>query len=128
MASDGRLKRGEEKKSQKGSRSQNRSKARKCASEEEQPEETRAQSIEQNVTGDLEEVRTGRGSAGLVRRGDERCWADETNGNGKGKCNGGQGEQGCKEGFGSNGMQQGMRTMKDDKEEEEHRKNVRKRG
>ena len=57
-----------------------------------------------------------------------RCWADETNGNGKGKGNGGQGEHRCKEGFGSNGMQQGMRTMKDDKEEEEHRKNVRKRG
>ena len=35
--------------------------------EEEHPEKTRAQSIEQNVTGDLEEVRTGRGSAGLVR-------------------------------------------------------------
>ena len=65
------------------------------------------------MTGDLEEVGTGRGSAGLVRRGDERCWADETSGNGKGK---------------GKGMHQGMRTMKDDKEEEEHRKDVRKRG
>ena len=92
--------------------------------EEEHPEETRAQSIEQNVTGDLEEVRTGRGSAGLVRREDERCRADETSGNVKGKGNGGQGGHGCKGGFGSNGMQQGMRTMKDDKEEEEHRQDV----
>ena len=123
MASDGRFKRGEEKKPQKGSRSQNRS-----FREEEHPEETRAQSIEQNVTGDLEEVRTGRGSAGLVRRGDERCRADETSGNVKGKGNGGKGEHEGKEGFGSNRMQQGMRTMKDDKEEEEHRQDVRKRG
>ena len=40
---------------------------------------------EPGVMGRLTEVRTGRRSAGLVRGGDERCWADETNRKGKGK-------------------------------------------
>ena len=49
------------------------------------------------------EVRTGRGSAGLVRGGDERCRTDETNRKGKGKGNGGKGEhEGKGGGFGHN--------------------------
>ena len=43
------------------------------------------------------EVRTGRGSTGLVRGGDERCRADETS-KGKGKGNGGKGEHESKGG------------------------------
>ena len=44
------------------------------------------------------EVRTGRGSAGLVRGGDGRHLADESNRTGKGKGNGGKGEHGGKGG------------------------------
>ena len=56
------------------------------------------------------EVRTGRGSAGLVRGRDERCRTDETNRKGKGKGDGGKGEHECKGGgFGHNGKQQEMR-------------------
>ena len=52
--------------------------------DEEQFEETRAESTdEQKVTDGLVEVRTGPGSAGLVRGGDERCQADETSRKGK---------------------------------------------
>ena len=59
--------------------------------EEEQSEETRVQRTdEKDVMGGLEEARTGRGSAGLVRGGDEGCQADETNGKGKGKGSGGK--------------------------------------
>ena len=58
--------------------------------EEEQPEETRARSMdEQDETSGLEEVNTGRGSGGLGRGGDERCRTDETSGQGKGKGDGG---------------------------------------
>ena len=47
------------------------------------------------------EVRTGRGSTGLVRGRDERCRADETSRKGKGKGNGGKGEhEGKGGGFG----------------------------
>ena len=47
--------------------------------EEEQSEETRAESTDEpEVTSRFVEMRTGRGSADLVRGGDERCWADET--------------------------------------------------
>ena len=46
--------------------------------EEEQLGKTRAESTDEwEVTGRLAEVRTGRGSAGLVCGGDERRWADE---------------------------------------------------
>ena len=58
--------------------------------EEEQSGETRAESTDEpEVTGRTTEVRTGRGSAGLVRGGDERRWTDETSRKGKGKGNGG---------------------------------------
>ena len=47
--------------------------------EEEETKETQAESTdEQKVMGRTTEVRTGRGSAGLVQGGDERCRADET--------------------------------------------------
>ena len=48
-------------------------------SQEEQQEGTKAESTgEPEVTGRLAEMRTGRGSSGLVRRRDEKCQADET--------------------------------------------------
>ena len=82
--------------------------------EEEQPEETRAQSIdEQELTNGRDEVRTVRGTAGLVRGGDERQ-------------SGGKREHGSKGRLGSKGTQeaqQNTRTMKgadEDEEEEEH--------
>ena len=50
---------------------------------------------------DEQDVRTGRGSAGFVRRGDERRRTDETSGTGKGKRNGGKGEHECRRGSGS---------------------------
>ena len=61
--------------------------------EEEQLEETRAEnSGEPEVTGRTTEVRTGRGSAGIVRGRDERRRADETSKKGKGNGNGGKSE------------------------------------
>ena len=89
--------------------------------DEEQFEETRAESTdEQKVTDGLAEVRTGRGSAGLVRGGDERCRADETSRKGKGKGNGGKGEHASKGAtFGGKGFQQSMKkTMKAEEEQE----------
>ena len=108
-----------------------------CLGEEEQFEETRSENAgEPEVTGRTVEVRTGRGSAGLVRGGDERHWADESSRKGKGKGNGGKGEHGGKGGVGSKGTQQvensvtdegqeNTRTMKDEREEEEYRWDVR---
>ena len=56
--------------------------------DEERFEESRAENAgEPEVVGRMTEVRTGRGSAGLVRGGDGRYWADETS-KGKGKGNG----------------------------------------
>ena len=66
--------------------------------QEEQLEETKAESTDEpEVTGRLAEMRTGRGSSGLVREGDERCRADEISRKGKGKGNGGKGEHEGKE-------------------------------
>ena len=65
----------------------------------EEQEETRAESTDEpEVTSTPVEVRTGRGSAGLVRGGDGRHLADESNRTGKGKGNGGKGEHGGKGG------------------------------
>ena len=92
--------------------------------EEEKPlEETRAESTDEpEVAGRLVEVRTGRGSAGLVRGGDERNWADESNRKGKGKGNGGKGEHGSKGGAGSKGTQQVENlTMDGDQEDKRGR-------
>ena len=80
---------------------------------EEQSGETEAQSTEkQKVISGAEELRTGRGSAGLVRGGDERCLTNETCRKGKGKGNGGKGEHGGKGGFGSKGTHQRTRLSK----------------
>ena len=85
--------------------------------DEEQFEETRTESTnEPKVTGGLEEVRTGRGSAGLVRGRDERCQADETSRKGKGKGNGGKGEHGNKGDKGGEGFQQSTKMMKGEEE------------
>ena len=89
--------------------------------DEEQFEETRAESTdEQKVTDGLAEVRTGRGSAGLVRGGDERCRADETSRKGKGKGNGGKGEHGGKgdKGNEGKGFQHSVKGLKGEEEED----------
>ena len=57
------------------------------------------------------EVRTGRGSAGLVRGGDEGCQTDETSRKGKGKGNGGKGEHEGKRGAGSKKEDSRLRTQ-----------------
>ena len=58
-----------------------------------------------SLMGRTTEVRTGRGSTGLVRGEGERCQADETSKKGKGKGNGGKGEhEGKGGGFGSKGF------------------------
>ena len=107
--------------------------------EEEQLRETQAKSLhEPEVMGRLAEVRTGRGSSGLVRGRDDRYRTDETNRKDKGKGNGGKGEHESKgRGTGSKGTQlvenlvmdedqDNMRAMKSGEEEEEDREDVRK--
>ena len=76
--------------------------------EEQQLGKTEAENAgEPEVMGRTTEVRTGRGSAGLVRGGDERCRADETSRKGKGKGNGGKGEhEGKGGGFGHKGREE----------------------
>ena len=78
---------------------------------------------------------TGRGSAGLVRGGDERCQTDETSRKGKGKGNGGKGEHDGKAvGTGSKGRQQvenlvideGQENMRAKTSEENHEEDMRK--
>ena len=78
---------------------------------------------------------TGRGSAGLVRGGDERCQTDETSRKGKGKGNGGKGEHDGKAGgAGSKGRQQvenlvmdeGQENMRAKTSEENHEEDMRK--
>ena len=94
---------------------------------EEQPEELREQSTdEQDVMSGPEEVRAGRGSAGLVRGRDERRLTDEASGKGKGKGNGGNGEHGCRGELRSKGGQQIMRmTTGEDEEKDEHEQDER---
>ena len=106
--------------------------------QEDQVKETRAESTDEpEVTDGLAEVRTGPGSAGLVRGRDERCHTDETSRKGKGKGNGRKSEHGSKGGARSKGTQQvensvtdedqgNMRAMQSEEEEEDHRKDVRK--
>ena len=69
------------------------------------------------MTGRLVEVRTGRGSAGLVRGRDERHWADESSRKSKGKGNGRKGEHGSKGGAGSKGTQQVENLAMDEDQE-----------
>ena len=55
--------------------------------------ETRVQSTdEQDVVDGVEEVRTGNGSATLIRGGEDKCPTDETSRKGKGKGNASKGE------------------------------------
>ena len=87
--------------------------------EEEPLEETRAESTdEQKATDGLAEVRTGRGSTGLVRGRDERSWADETRKD-KGKGNGGKGEHGRKGGEGNKGAMHVENSVMDEDQEAE---------
>ena len=76
--------------------------------EEQQLGKTGAENAgEPEVTVRTTEVRTDRGSAGLVRGGDKRCRADETSRKGKGKGNEGKCEhEGKGGGFGHKGKQQ----------------------
>ena len=54
--------------------------------EEEQTEKTQAESIDEHeMTSKLAEVRTGRGSVGLVQGGAERCLTNEAHRKGKAK-------------------------------------------
>ena len=80
-------------------------------------EETRAENAgEPEVTGRTTEVRTGRGSAGLVREGDEWRRADETSRKGKGTGNGGKGEHEDKGGgVGHKGKQQETREKEEER-------------
>ena len=86
---------------------------------QEQQEETRPDSTDEpEVTSKLVEVRTGRGSAGLVRGGDGRHLADESNrtGKGKGKGNEGKGEHEGKGDKGGKGFQHSTKMMKSGEE------------
>ena len=90
--------------------------------EKDQQEESRVQSTDKGEeTSGPEEVKSGRGSAGLVRGGDKRYQADETSGKGKG--NGGKGEHGEKGGLGIKGAQQ-IKKMPSDEDEEDERVRV----
>ena len=91
--------------------------------------------MSRRVTGRLVEARTGRGSAGVVRGGDERHWTDESSRKGKGKGNGGKGEHGRKGGAGSKGTrqvenlamdedQENMTAMRSDEKEKKHKEDV----
>ena len=103
-----------------------------------QTEKTRAESIDEpEMTSELAEVRTGRGSAGLVKGRDKKCLTNETCRKGKGKGDEGKGEHGCKGGAGNKGTlhvenlvvdedQENMRAMKSEEEEENHKEDVRK--
>ena len=94
--------------------------------EDEQLEETRAESTDElEVTGRLAEVRTGRGSAGLVRGRDERRWSDETSTKGRGKGNWRKGEHGSKGGVGRKGTQQVENSVMDEDQESEEREDQR---
>ena len=98
---------------------QRRQEEQGLGAEEKPLEETRAESTDEpEVAGRLVEVRTGRGSTGLVRGGDERNWADESNRKGKGKGNGGKGEHGGKGGAGSKGTQQVENLVMDGDQED----------
>ena len=79
-------------------------------------EERQAQSTdEKDVMNGLEEVRTGRARAGLVRGGDERSQANETSGKGKGK-----GEHGNNGDHAGKGFPQSVKMLKGEEEEKEY--------
>ena len=85
---------------------------------EEPLEEMRTESTDEpEVTGKFADVKTGRGSASLVRgEVDSHDKLDETRGKGKGKENGGKGEHGGKGDMGGKGIQQSAKKMKGEEE------------
>ena len=116
---------------------QNKDRTIRCASAKEEPlEEMRAESTNQpKVMSRLAEVRTGRGSVGLVHGGVEKCLTNETHRKGKGKGNGGKGEHESTGGVGSKGAQQvenlvmdedqeNMRATRNEEEEEDHKEDA----
>ena len=71
------------------------------------------------MTDRFAEVRTARGSKGLVRAGDEGCWADEISREGKRKGREGKGEHVRKGRAGSKGTHQVENMMKGEDDEKE---------
>ena len=71
-------------------RRQQEKEQRRQGEQEQHPGQEQSKQGKQVGFGDEEQSRTGRGSSGLVRGGDERCRTDETR-KGKGKGNGGKG-------------------------------------
>ena len=87
--------------------------------QEQHPGQEQSKQGKQVGFGDEEQSRTGRGSSGFVRGGDERCRADETR-KGKGKGNGGKGEdEGKGGGVGRKGTQQVENLVMDERRCEE---------
>ena len=106
--------------------------------EEEQTEKIQEESTDEHeIMSKLAEVRTRRGSVGLVQGGAERCLTNKTHGKGKGKGNEGKGEHGRKGGAGNKGTlhvensvtdedQENKRAMTSEKEEGNNKEDVRK--
>ena len=106
-------------------RRQQEKEQRRQGEQEQHPGQEQSKQGKQVGFGDEEQSRTGRGSSGLVRGGDERCRADETR-KGKGKGNGGKGEhEGKGGGVGRKGTQQ-VENLVMDEDQENHREDVRK--
>ena len=95
-------------------RRQQEKEQRRQGEQEQHPGQEQSKQGKQVGFGDEEQSRTGRGSTGLVRGGDERCRADETSRKGKGKGNGEH--EGKGGGFGHNGKQQEMRERRNGSE------------
>ena len=100
-----------------------------------QEEDKKAESTDElKMMNRSEEVRTGRGSACLVQRTDEKCLTNEICRKGKGKGNGGKGEHGRKGGEGNKGamhvenlvMDEDQENMRVTTSEENHEEDVRK--
>ena len=100
-----------------------------------QVEDNKAESTDElKMMSRSEEVRTGRGSACLVQRTDEKCLTNEICRKGKGKGNGGKGEHGRKGGEGNKGtmhvenlvMDEDQENMRATTSEENHEEDVRK--
>ena len=100
-------------------------------------EEQRQSTDEPEMMSESAEVRTSKGSVGLVQGRDERCLTNETHSKGKGKGNGGKGEHGSKGRVGSKGAQQvenlvmdegqeNMRAMTSEEKEKNYKEDVRK--
>ena len=100
-----------------------------------QKEDKKAESTDElKMMSRSEEVRTGRGSACLVQRTDEKCLTNEICRKGKGKGNGGKGEHERKGGEGNKGamhvensvMDEDQENMRATMSEENHEEDVRK--